>query len=188
MVTYGAVIYFFLLPSDFLPEDKSFFYRVLGLIFTGTFLIPVLFTFSMKRFGQISSLQLEKQRERNWPLLVTAIVYVVAFYSLRSRVIPGFIQLYLLGAIVGILFSLLVNLRWKISLHLIGIGGLCGGISAIMYTMEMGNPMLLALCFLAAGILGTSRLILRAHTPAQILAGFASGFAIEFLIMLFAFS
>jgi hypothetical protein len=36
-------------------------------------------------------------------------------------------------------------------------------------------------------MLGTSRLFLKAHTPAQILAGFAGGFAIEFGIVLFAF-
>ncbi len=188
MVTYGAIIYFFLLPSEFLPDEKSIYYRILGLIFTSTFLLPVISGFAMKRAGQISTMKMENQQERNWPLLMTAIIYIGAYYPLRSRAVPPFIQLYLLGSIVGILFSLVINLRWKISLHMIGAGGLCGAISAIMYVQEIGNPFLLAGCFLLSGILGTARLYLKSHSPAQILAGYISGFAIEFLLIFFVFS
>lgn len=188
MVTYGSLVYFFLLPSEFQVYDDTIYYKILGLVFISTFLLPVISTLAMKRFGQVSSMQMEKQQERNWPLLQTAVIYFGAYYAIHSKAVPSFIQLFLLGSIIGILFSLVINLKWKISLHMIGIGGLCGGVCAIMLTLGIGNPQIPALCFLFAGILGTVRLYLQAHTPAQILAGFLGGFIIEFGIIYFAFS
>jgi membrane-associated phospholipid phosphatase len=83
--------------------------------------------------------------------------------------------------------AMIVNLKWKISLHMIGIGGLCGGVTSMFIMLQEGNPLWLALLFLCAGTLGTARLILQAHNSLQILAGFVAGFAIEFgLLMLFS--
>ncbi|MCX6310500.1 MAG: hypothetical protein NT084_02575 [Bacteroidetes bacterium] len=183
MVTYAAAIYLFFMPSDFGFPDNDIPLRIVGMLFICTVILPVLSVLFMLRFGKIESVQMEQQQERNWPLLQSAIIYVGAYYVLHSRVVPIFIQLFLLGSIVGILFSLLVNLRWKISLHMIGIGGLCGGISVAMLLQNVGAPIILSVCFLIAGLLGTARLYLHAHSPAQILAGFTAGFAIEFLLL-----
>jgi hypothetical protein len=187
MVTYGSLIYFFILPSEFQAFDNSVYYKILGLIFISTFVFPVFSGLVMKRFGYVSDMQMEKRKERNWPLLQTAVIYFVIYYIIHSKAIPAFIQLFLLGSIIGILFALVVNLRWKISLHMIGAGGLCGAISAIMLTLGIGSPLIPALCFTATGMLGTARLYLNCHTPAQILAGFLGGFGIEFGIIYFAF-
>lgn len=188
MVTYGAIIYFFMLPSIFLAQDEVIYYKILGLIFVSTFLLPVISGFAMKRFGHISNIEMDEQKERNWPLLQTAIIYFGAFYAIHLKVVPSFIQLFLIGSIVGILFSLVVNLRWKISLHMIGAGGLCGAIIAIMLILGIGNPIIPAICFLLSGMLGTARLFLKAHTPAQVLVGFLAGFGIEFGLIYFAFN
>ncbi len=183
MVTFASLIYLFLLPSDFGFSDSSMPFRILGMVFMSTVLLPIVSVLLMYRFGKIENVQMEKQKERNWPLLQGAIIYLLAYYLLQSRVVPIFVQLFLLGAILGILISLLINLRWKISLHMIGIGGLCGGISVAMILQHAGSSILLSICFVIAGLLGTARLHLEAHTPTQILVGFATGFLVQFCLL-----
>ncbi len=184
MVTYAAAIYLFLLPSDFAPIAPGLPWKILGLLFISTVLMPLTFVYMMLRMGRIDNMQMERQQERNWPLLTTAMIYAGGYYALYSRAVPVFIQLFLLGAVIGMLASLLVNLKWKISLHMIGIGGLCGGLTAALMGGIDGSPWLIAGCFIAAGMLGTARLYLRAHSPAQVLAGFVVGFAVEFGLMM----
>ena len=131
---------------------------------------------------------MEDQKERNWPLLQSAIVYAIAFYVLvQARRIPPVVPLFILGATGAMVVAMIVNLKWKISLHMIGIGGLCGGVTSMFMMLQEGNPLWLALLFLSAVALGTARLLLQVHNSLQILAGFVAGFAIEFgLLMLFS--
>jgi hypothetical protein len=182
MVTYAAAIYFFLIPSDFIYRDESVPWLFLAMLFTSTVLIPATALLFLWKLGTIKSIRIEDQKERNWPLLIGATIYFTSFYIMQKMPIPPFIKLFLLGAILGILVSLVVNLKWKISLHMIGIGGLCGGMGMVMYLQEAGNPLLLASLFLIAGLLGTARLYLNAHSPAQIFTGFLTGFFLQFIL------
>ncbi|MDQ3109812.1 MAG: PAP2 family protein [Bacteroidota bacterium] len=185
MVTYATVVYFFLLPSHFGFYQTARLWEIIGMIFTGTALIPVAALVLLSKLGRIKSVQIEEQKERNFPLLIGSLIYFGTFYMLQNnKEVPIFILLFLLGAILGILISLGINLRWKISLHMIGIGGLCGGASVVMYLQQEGNPLLITLLFMVAGLLGTARLYLQAHTPAQIFAGFLMGFAVQSGLML----
>ncbi len=183
MVTYAAIIYFYFIPSEFSFPDKTIPLRILGLLFSSTVVIPMITLLVLLKVGNIKTIQIEEQKERNWPILLAAIIYLGAFYILQNRVVPVFIQLFLLGAIVGILLSLLINIKWKISLHMIGIGGLCGGILSIFILQQGENPLILAGLFFLSGLLGTARLYLNAHTPAQIFFGFLAGFSIEFFLL-----
>lgn len=183
IASYATALYLFRLPSDFGTSSILLPLIILGMIITGTFLLPALSTIIMVRIGNIGSLKMERQEERNWPLLLTAMIYFACYYALNMRQIPGFIQLFLLGAGASMVAGLLINLRWKLSLHMIGIGGLCGGLSGFFFAGAGSDINLLAVCFLLAGALGTARLFLQAHSPAQILLGFLIGFAAEFGVM-----
>ncbi|HET6993119.1 MAG TPA: PAP2 family protein [Bacteroidia bacterium] len=183
MVTFSSLIYLFLIPSDFGFPDSSIPLRIIGMVITSTVLLPIVCILLMLRYGKIESVEMESQKERNWPLLLSAIIYLAPYYVLHSRIVPVFIQLFILGAIMGILIALVVNLKWKISLHMIGIGGLCGGISVAMMLQDGASPFILSACFIIAGLLGTARLYLQAHSPMQIFAGFATGFLVQFLLL-----
>ncbi|MGL4598602.1 MAG: phosphatase PAP2 family protein [Bacteroidia bacterium] len=178
-----GVLYFF--PSYNQADESRLRLIIIVALGVGTILLPMISVFMMLKMGRISSVRMENQRERNWPLLQTILIYMAAFYVLRARVVPPFVPFFLLGSIVGLLFTLLINLRWKISLHLVAWGGLCGGLLAAFIRLEEGPPWLLACAFLVAGIVGTSRLLLEAHSPAQVYAGFALGFGVEFAAIYF---
>lgn len=184
MTSYASLLYFYLLPSAIVPPGEDITRRIVLLVAAGTFLFPATFVYTLVKTGRISGLKMEKAGERNWPLLVTSVIYGTCYYILRNPAIPDFIQLFLLGATCSMVFILLINMRWKISMHMAGIGGLCGALSGYMILGGSGGMILLAGIFLLSGILGTARLYLRAHTEAQVLAGFVLGFALEILLML----
>lgn len=181
MPTLGTLCYYFIFPSATEVGDPEMRWRVVYAMLSLTMFLPFLCVVIMRRFGKVSSMFIENQRERNWPLLLTAGIYAAGYYwVLHSRAVPAFIQLFLLGAIMTMLLAALINIKWKISLHMIGIGGFCGGFTILYFFSQEGNPLYLALAFVFAGVLGTARLLLSAHTALQILGGFLLGFAVEF--------
>ena len=86
----------------------------------------------------------------------------------------------LLGACVALIIALVINFFWKISAHMLGIGGLLGGIMGIAQIHMMNPYWAFIIVFIIAGLLGTSRIFLRKHTPMQVYAGFCLGFACTF--------
>jgi hypothetical protein len=183
IVSYACLLYFFVLPSDLqFPPALAWF--VTGLIVIGTVLLPATSSLIMVKLGRISSMEMDQQRERNWPLLQAAVIYATCAYALNMRAVPEFIELFLIGATISMVVALLINLKWKISLHMIGAGGLCGGIAGELIFGQMGGGAgILATCFFLTGALGSARLFLDSHTPMQVLAGFLAGFAIELAMM-----
>jgi membrane-associated phospholipid phosphatase len=55
---------------------------------------------------------------------------------------------------------------------------------AISYFVERSNPYYMFMgLFIIAGLVGTSRLILRRHTLYQVIAGFLLGFMVSFVFV-----
>ena len=83
------------------------------------------------------------------------------------------------GAALTALVLMLVNLKWKISAHLAGIGG----VVALLYQIHVQGleafNLFWVICaaIFVAGMLGSSRIILGRHTFPQVAAGFFVGYA-----------
>ena len=79
---------------------------------------------------------------------------------------------------------MIVTIRWKISMHMTAIGGLCGFLLVwgMNYQGDVRNAFILFL--LLSGILATSRLYLKKHTPLQVYLGFLFGLFFVFGILL----
>lgn len=89
---------------------------------------------------------------------------------------PRWIIFLMGGATVALLVTMLVTLRWKISAHATGMGGLIGGTMIVMRLYQLLPSYELMLLIVLAGMLGSARLYLKAHTPAQVYVGFLNGF------------
>ena len=180
MPTLGLLCYYSLFPSISQFNELELFKQILLRVFLFTLIMPLLSVAIMMRLGKVSTMFIEDQRERSWPLLMAAVIYLFTYYFLLPvPPVPAFVSIFILGAAASMILAMLITLKWKISLHMIGIGGLCGALCGIYYFTQDGNPLWLALFFALAGILGTARLLLQAHTPLQLFAGFALGFAAE---------
>lgn len=166
------------LPS---PEMRLFLYAV---TFLATFLLPLLNALFLLRFKIISSLEMETREERRIPYLAASIFYSAQSYFLMNTEVPVLIKALMFGATLLVVSVLLINLFWKISAHMTGIGGLCGMMISISYRLQLNVHVILIALFLIAGIIAWSRLKLGAHHPVQVYAGFLFGVFAELILFL----
>lgn len=149
------------------------------LLFTGILpAVPVLLL--MKR-GEVHDLFISKKEERTMPYLFSFMAYVFwALFLWRTMQLPLFIVAMGMGSAASIFIIVFINLKWKISAHAAGMGGLCGSIFGVCYRTAINPIWLFALILFVSGLVIFSRLELKAHTPGQTLAGFVVGFVMVF--------
>ena len=184
MPIYGAIL-FLNLPFyafSLLPDQVKWYVIICNALFT--FLMPVVIIFMLYRLGMISSITLEKREERKYPIIVTVIFYVSNYYFLSKVHLPAPYLFFLLAGMFSLLTTLIVTYFWKISMHMTGIGGLCGAFLLLGIVWPVDIRFILAGLFVIAGMTGTSRLLLNAHTPSQVAAGFFAGFLPQLSLLL----
>jgi len=128
---------------------------------------------------------MEDHTERYIPYATTVLYYFALYYLFYNVEIPNLFKVLVLGASLSVLLTFIINFKWKISAHTIGIGGIAGAMLATVYRLQMELYLVLMLIIISAGIVGYARLKLKAHTPPQIYTGFLLGFLVEFLLLLF---
>jgi branched-subunit amino acid transport protein AzlD len=161
-------------------------------VFSTSFLIPAVGVAMMKPLGLIKSLQMYDKQERIGPYIVTGVFYLWLFKNLLSAgQTPPLLAKFVLGATIGLFLSFFINIFTKISAHAAGMGGLIAmlvilafnwgnmalGLSLFGGTLEFSLLPVLALAVVAAGLVGTARLALGAHVPADLYRGYAIGIA-----------
>ena len=160
-----------------------------GIILIGTcvfsLILPLLSVFILLLTKKIDSLEMPKKEERFLPILFGSIWMILGFYFMKEifSYAPIMKSIYL-GAIYVMLISLLITKKWKISLHMLAIGG-AAGVFIMLEFLFGQNLMLLLITILISGILGYSRLNLKAHSLSQIYAGFIVGNIIMGLSILY---
>lgn len=151
---------------------------IMVIIFINTALAPALAILLLKRTGLIRDLLLDDRSERLFPLLVSSLLFFLTYYLLRQVSLPSLIYYYMMGATLTVITSLLITFRWKISIHMMSMGGYTGFLIATALFLKLDISWLIALLFLVSGVVGASRLRLQAHTPLQVYAGYLCGIAV----------
>ena len=185
MVTYGIT---FALMGTFLAlYPLRMKLLIWGSAFLSTAVLPGLFIFLLTRTGAASDLELTKRKERALPYLIVISSVALCLYFLYRMMMPFWLIAILMGICVALLIALCINFFWKISAHMIGIGGLLGGLMGVA-RIHLINPYLLFIAvLLIAGLLGTSRIFLKRHTPLQVYAGFSLGFMCTFVASMMSY-
>jgi hypothetical protein len=157
---------------------------ILAMVGIMTVVFPLLSITLLWRSGLVSGPTLPLREERTAPYVMTLFYHGMAYYLLRrSELDPATFSL-VIGGMVALFATLLINLRWKISAHMVGIGGLLGALSGLLLQHGTIAPLELAPFILVAGALGTARLLVSDHSPAQIYAGGAVGFLSTFVCIM----
>ena len=128
---------------------------------------------------------MEHHTNRVKPLFFTAIYYYMGFYLLKDLPVYPVFRIILISYVIVIVTLTIISFKWKISIHMAGIGGITGTLLAISFRMAMNPTLLISGVILVAGILGTVRMYLGKHSLSQILAGFTLGLGVLYLIVLF---
>jgi hypothetical protein len=151
---------------------------ILLIVFLCTFIIPLSMLPFFLYHKIISDINMSGSRERYTPLVISFILFVLCYFLLRRIPIPPVYHTFCLGCAASAFLSLVIISKWKISLHMVGIGGIIGLITFLIIKMQVNLGFYLILAVLAAGLTGTARLSLNAHKPLEIYTGFLAGLLI----------
>lgn len=162
------------------PEAK---YAIFSIIFLNTFLVPVLISYILVKRGWIKSLEMQKREERLLPFITNLILMIFSAFMIYKLKLPRVFFLLTLGAAAAIAVAVIVNIKWKISIHMIGIGGLVGTFFGLSTFLLIDLRMAIIFFLLISGLLGVARLTVGTHTQGQIYVGFIAGFLCEYLLL-----
>ena len=184
MPTYGMIMLLNLKVFDILPFAWQLIAILGTLLFTG--LLPATPILFLMKKGEVHDLFISRREERTLPYLFSFLSYIFwTIFLWRILKFPPFMVAMGIGTAISILLITFINLKWKISAHMSGIGGLAGGIFGICYRMAYNPTWLLIGILCLAALIALSRIELKAHTPGQTLAGFTLTFFSVFLPCVF---
>ncbi len=182
MPAYGVMLLF--LYTYFGVIYSHQFWLIITPILLFSFVIPATLIYLLYRLKIISDLSLKIRKERFYPYFITLLSYSIMMVYYHRMRMPTWFVMMIAGSIAIMIIAIFITLKWKISAHMFGIGGLTGGAMSVSYFVEHSNPYLMFMgLFILAGLIGTSRLILRRHTLSQVVAGFLLGFSVSYVFV-----
>lgn len=170
----GLVALFFLsYLSLFLPSYKFF---VLAVVYFFTILLPTFLIHLYRRYQGWSLIELGSKERRVVPYIISILCYFTCYFIMRQLHTPYFMRSIVASALIIQIVCALINIWWKISTHTAGIGGVAGALFIFSEIFRFNPTWWFCLVLIIAGVLGSSRMILRQHTLSQVVVGFLVGF------------
>lgn len=178
---FSAIFYPFYMPvvsfialftiTDLSLLPMGYILSVITLVYLFTWLVPEVLIFAFRKLQGWSVFQLRLRRHRSVPYLLSIISYAAGLYTMNSLHMPHYMGGILVSALMVQVLCALINTRWKICIHSASAGGLTGVLIAFSILFMFNPVWWLCLTILIAGIVGSSRMILRQHSLGQVLAG-----------------
>ena len=156
---------------------------VLGIVYCFTILTPTITIFLFRKINGFARQELSERKKRYVPILLTIISYVFCLLMMRKLNIPWYMTGIIFVSLVISIICILVNLKWNLSEHMAGMGGIIGGLVSFSALFSYNPVVWLCLFILIAGILGSARIVLGHHTLGEVLSGFVVGLVCSFLIL-----
>lgn len=179
----GTLLYYIVTPRYIEPGLFQSRIVAVGII---TICIPVVTFFLLRNLGVIKSIHLEEVAERRMPLVIQCILLLLIIKLVFDP--AGTPELYYF--FVGILFSgmsalILAFLKFKVSLHQMGIAGVTMFLIALSVHFKINMLVWLCLFFIGNGWVASSRLHTNSHTYPELIGGFFIGLMPQLLLVTF---
>lgn len=178
----GLLILFIFSYLSLLPLTYKLFLLLMFYLFT-VFLPTALIRF-YRRYQGWTLIELGSRERRAIPYVISIFSYLLCYYIMAATHVPHFMGSILIAALVIQVACAIINLFIKISTHTAAIGGVTGALLAFSVIFSFNPVWWLCIVLLLAGMVGTSRMILRQHSLCQVVLGFLAGVACSFVSVL----
>lgn len=179
-----ASMFYFLTTTIYFIYETVYLYLIQVLLIT--IFIPLACFYLLTTLGKIDSIMIENVSQRKIPLFLQVILTLfLILKTFTATEIPELFYFFLGSIISSLLALILVFLKQKPSLHMIGISSLtvfCMGCCFHFHIYALSG---LAGLILINGIVASSRLIMKAHTNQELLLGLIIGVVPQTFLMLF---
>jgi len=169
-----ATLFYFILFHDFYIIQEIYLFLIQIVIIT--VLIPISVFYLLMSFGKIDTLMAEELSQRKIPLLINCILlFILTQKSITADKIPDLHYFFVGGLFSSILAFLFLLLKKKASLHMIGIVALTFFMIGVNQRIEISLLYTIATFIVLIGVVGSSRLVMKAHTLTELTIGFFCG-------------
>ena len=177
-----GVIFYFSKSPRFIPKD--IIQAKLVSLFILTIILPILLYFLLKTLGKVKSINLESTNERVYPLLINSIIIILVIKRIATPSQVVELYFFFLGILISNLTCLLLAiLKFKASIHMIGISGIFMFFVALSIHFSININGTLALMMIIIGAIATSRLHMNAHTYLELILGFFIGLIPQLILV-----
>ncbi len=156
---------------------------VLAIVYSFTILLPTLTIFLFRKINGFDLQEMNLRKRRYIPFLLTILSYVFCLLMMHRLNIPWYMTAIILAALIVQVVCVVVNLKWKLSEHMAGMGCIVSGLVSFSALFGYNPVWWLCIVILIAGILGTARIILGHHSLGEVLFGFMVGFVCTLLVL-----
>jgi hypothetical protein len=186
ITTYVAAFLIYIHPYAYAGDtDRTKIFRLVIYIFNTTF-IPIFAVFLMWRLRLIESLFLRTTKERIIPYVAAMICYFWAWLVTRNKMdSPDYVVHFMLGTFLAICLAFIINIYIKVSMHTIAMGGLVTFFLLQAFAQEDTTGLYFSIAVLVAGLVGTARMIVSDHRPAEIYIGYLAGAVCQLVAVYF---
>lgn len=132
----------------------------------------------------IASIEMKTKKERILPLLLTSIIYFITFLLLHRIKVHTIVTGFILSAASAVFLCTIITFYYKISLHMLGIGGIIGLLLYISISHQGDTMVFIIPAILVSGLLGTARMLAGGHQPSEVYAGWGLGVLSVFAFMM----
>lgn len=179
----GTLMYFIITPKYTPLEMQSG--NILP-IFILTVIIPIICYFILRNLGMVTSIFMPTIQERKYTLYISISLLLMIVYKVIPNNYSGELFYFFFGLISAALSCLLLLfLKFKSSVHLIGMGSLLMYLISLSIHFEINVVIAISALTLATGLVATSRLYLRAHSRTELFVGFLIGTITQLMTLKF---
>ncbi|MCG1035390.1 hypothetical protein [Polaribacter sargassicola] len=172
--TIGVFLYFLLIKNNFKSDQKI---TVIALIFGTTYFIPLIILILFKRIKLIKSFKAETIKERKIPIFLMILLFYLLGNTLINIVNLSDLGLLFFSTTLGlVIVYLLFIFNLKTSLHLLSLGISTGFFFVLNLIYNQNFTIIIIVSIILSGLLASSRLYLKAHTPTEVYTGYIIGF------------
>ncbi len=158
-------------------------FTVLALVYCFTIFLPTLTVFLFRKINGYTADYMVRREPRFISLGLHFMSYVFCLVMMRRLNIPWYMIGIILTALIMMIVCIIVNLRWRLSIHMAGAGSTISGIVAFSNIFGYNPIWWLCLLIIIAGIVGSARIIQQHHSLGEVIFGFLLGLLCGALIL-----
>ena len=180
---YAYVLLFSLTYLSIMPIQYVAF--VLSIVITFTLVAPMLFIGLYKWMNKLDMKELSERKRRLIPYVLTLMSYIACLATMYNMHFPHYFSSIIMASFASTMFCMLLNFRWRVSIHLAGCGMFIGGLLSYSLLFQFNPVWWLCGFILLAGIQGTARISYHQHTLLEVILGFVAGMFCSIIGILF---
>ncbi len=183
---FATILYFFIITDRYFIYEYIYLYVIQVLLLT--VFIPLACFYLLVTFKKIDSIMVTHVSQRKIPLIIhIVLLFVLILKSITLDNIPELYYFFVGSIISSCIALILVALKKKISLHMLGMSALTVFCISTSIYFNANTRYFIAILLLCNGFVASSRLYMEAHTIKELVAGYVIGLVPQLMLLFFWF-